>query len=124
VQRYQGESTQGGGQGFGAASIGGGGMGGGIQRPPEFFTYRDTIEALIKSGFAWHDSRIVIEARVCFSVSSTGSVSSLNLCQPSGNRHFDEAAMRAVARANPLPAPPESVASFFESVRIHFSSVE
>jgi hypothetical protein len=54
MQRYLGESTDAGGQGFGAARIGGSGMGGGVVKPPEFFQYRALLIREVKSGWQWY----------------------------------------------------------------------
>ena len=31
------------------------GMGGGLQRPPEFFAYKKLLEGAIKGGWHWND---------------------------------------------------------------------
>jgi len=122
VQRYAGESTDAGGKGFG--SVGGGergGYGGGQLRPPEFFDYRNLLENYVKSGWRWHDSTSTLSARVCFRVREDGAVSQVQLCGSSGNNTFDSSAIRAVQKANPVPAPPESVYHYFREVRMIFS---
>src|SRR5690606_30181508 len=126
TQRYTGESTDAGGTGFGSA--GGGttkrGGGGGELRPPEFFSYRSTIEYAIKSGWRWHDTAAPLEARVCFEITRAGDIRNVQLCGSSGNREYDDSALRAVHKATPLPPPPESVYQFFQQVRLVFSPTD
>jgi len=56
LQRYLGESSDGGGKGFGAAKIGGNAMGGGVVRPPEFFVYEKILRQRIKEAWRWYDT--------------------------------------------------------------------
>jgi len=121
MQKYRGESTSAGGKGFGAAKVGGSGMGGGALRPPEFFRYRDLLEAFVKGGWRWFDPQAKIRASVVFSIAPDGTVSAVRIDQSSGNREFDESVLRAVFKANPVPKPPPSVyEQYFTSVRMIF----
>ncbi len=121
LQRYTGESTDAGGEGFGAAGGTGQGMGGGTQRPPAFFRYRDTLENYIKSGWRWHDQREALVTRICFAISPGGEISSVRICGSSGNSNYDDSAYRAVMKANPVPAPPVEVYRWFKEVRMTFN---
>lgn len=120
MQRYRGESTDAGGKGFGAGSLGGSGMGGGVLRPPEFFQYRDLLKATIKHGWRWYDTSASLTALVYLEMSREGVISNVAIAQSSGNREYDESVVRAVYKASPVPPPPASVYEFFEKVRIEF----
>jgi TonB family protein len=120
VQRYKGASTSAGGIGFGSTGTGGAGMGGGVVRPPEFFTYKDLIEEKIKSGWRWFDTRAALSAQVEFSISPQGKLSAIVIASSSKLLEFDESALRAVAKADPLPPPPTTVYRFFARVRMTF----
>ncbi len=124
VQRYAGESSQAGGQGFGAGKLGGSGMGGGVQRPPAFFHYLKTLETYIKSGWRWHDDRAALESRVCFAISEQGELSQIELCGASGNHEYDDSVLRALYKANPVPPPPAEVYEYFKQVRMTFAAQE
>ncbi len=120
VQRYTGESTAAGGTGFGAGRLGGEGMGGGVQRPPEFFTYKTILEDFIKSGWRWYDPAAKLQAQVGFDLGPDGKITNIMLSAGSGVAEFDDSVLRAVQKADPVPAPPESVYEFFKKVRITF----
>ncbi|MDZ4786776.1 MAG: cell envelope integrity protein TolA [bacterium] len=120
VQRYTGESTSAGGKGFGAGRLGGEKLGGGVQRPPEFFTYKQILEDYIKTGWRWFDPRAQLSAQVDFELLPDGKVQNISLSSSSGVTEFDESVVRAVNKANPVPPPPESVYEFFRQVRITF----
>lgn len=120
MQRYLGESTEAGGQGFGAAKLGGSGMGGGVVRPPEFFRYRDLLKQHVTSGWRWFDPNSRLKAMVVFDLSERGEISNISLYQSSGNPEFDNSALRAVAHANPAPPPPANVYEFFKKTRVTF----
>lgn len=124
VQRYLGESTDAGGKGFGAAKVGGSGMGGGIQRPPEYFTYRKLLEDRIKSGWRWYDSNATLITQIEFYVKPDGTIDNVSVLQGSGNREFDDSVMRALQKANPVPPPPATINSFLNPVRMAFDPRE
>lgn len=124
LQRYRGESSDAGGKGFGAAALGGKGMGGGVVLPAEALAYRDLLRNVIKEGWRWYDTRAALVAWVTFDISKDGTISSVVLSTSSGNREFDESVLRAVWKASPLPSPPEKVYSFFKQVRFAFDPRE
>lgn len=124
MQRYLGESTEAGGQGFGAGRIGGSGMGGGVLRPPEFFTYRQVLRDSIRRGWKWYDSRAALVTQVTFDIAVDGTISNVAVSGSSGNDEFDQSVLRAVYKASPLPPPPTSVYSDFRSVRLSFDPRE
>lgn len=120
MQRYLGESVDAGGKGFGAAALGGTGMGGGVVRPPEFFVYRDALMAHVKSTWKWHDVSAPLIAQVELDIETDGRITRAVLVSSSGNREYDESVMRALNGASPVPPPPEIVYHFFKRVRITF----
>lgn len=121
VKKYTGESTDAGGKGYGSSGQGGNGFGGGESRPPEFFQYQELLEQYVKSGWAWHDPTAALKASVCFELSPEGGLISVRLCNPSGNRKYDESVVRAVQKADPVPPPPATVYKYFKEVRMTFS---
>lgn len=124
MQRYKGESTDAGGQGFGAGRVGGQGMGGGELRPPEFFTYRDLIKHTVKKNWSWFDTTTSLRASITFSISPSGELGDVSIVKSSGNALFDNSVIRAVLKSSPLPAPPENVYQWFKVVRTEFDPQE
>ena len=124
LQRYLGESTEAGGKGFGAAKLGGNGMGGGVLRPPEFFTYRQILRNRVKSGWNWFDTSAALMAIVRFRIAEDGTISNVRIVQSSGNREYDDSVLRGVYKASPVPAPPASVYEFFRDVSMNFDPRE
>lgn len=124
MQRYKGESSKAGGKGFGAAKLGGSGMGGGIVRPPEFFTYLRLLESHIKEGWRWYDNTTPLIAQVVFKISEEGEVSDIRIVSPSGMAGFDESVIRAVKKSSPVPPPPSIVYEYFKEVRMTFDPRE
>lgn len=110
MQRYLGESSAAGGSGFGAAALGGKGMGGGTLISPEHMAYLNKIKEYVQSGFFWNDPSSRLQCDITFSVGMDGKISDPVISASSGNRTYDDAALRAVLKANPLPAP---LASFY-----------
>ncbi len=87
---------------FGASGVG-------LDNPD--FTYGYYIDQLVSMiGSAWVRPRVdgQIESRVFFRIARDGSVSGLKLIESSGSRAFDDAALRAVSVAAPLPPLPAS----------------
>ncbi|WDT74117.1 MAG: TonB family protein [Candidatus Manganitrophus sp.] len=64
------------------------------------------------------DERIV-GAVVQFNVTRRGSIESVEIEKSSGNSQFDQAALRAVYNANPLPPLPEGLSE--DPLKVHFS---
>lgn len=123
MQRYTGESTDAGGKGFGAAKVGGKGMGGGEVRPPEFFAYERLLRAKVKEAWRWPGTNRAIITVVTFEIRSDGEVRNLSIYKSSGDDSFDESVYRAIQKASPLPPPPQSVyEKYFKSVRITFDA--
>lgn len=119
---YSGESADAGGTGFGAARLGGEGMGGGTLQSLEFVAYRNELERHIKSGWHWFSRSVELEAQVLITILPSGAIQDANIVSGSGNRNFDDSVLRAVYKASPVPAAPERVYEHFRSVRITFNS--
>lgn len=125
LQRYLGESSDGGGKGFGAAKIGGNAMGGGVVRPPEFFIYEKIVRQRIKEAWRWYDTNSTLITVIAFEIEPDGVIKNVRLVKTSGDSNYDESVMRAAMKASPLPAPPRSVyEQYFKSVRITFDPRE
>ena len=125
MQRYLGESSYAGGKGFGAARVGGSGMGGGVVRPPEFFTYEKIVRSRIKEAWRWYDSNSSLITVIAFEIESDGVIKNVRLVKSSGDTSYDDSVVRAAVKASPLPPPPPSVyEQYFKSVRITFDPRE
>jgi colicin import membrane protein len=125
LQRYLGESSDGGGKGFGAAKIGGNAMGGGVVRPPEFFVYEKIVRQRIKEAWRWYDTNSTLITVIAFEIEPDGVIKNVRLVKTSGDSNYDESVMRAAMKASPLPAPPRTVyEQYFKSVRITFDPRE
>jgi colicin import membrane protein len=120
MQRYLGPSSEGGGTGYGAATLGGDGTGGGIQRPPEFFTYRTMLKNRVKSGWRWFDATSSYVATIEIQIEPSGRIASERIIKSSGNAEFDQSLLRAVRAADPLPAPPSTVYQYFRITQMVF----
>ena len=99
-------------------------MGGGIQRPPEFFRYRALLIQYIKSGWKWPEKNAPLMAQVELDIAPDGRITRVDLASTSGDSRFDSSALRAVEKASPLPPPPAEVYEFFKQVTITFDPRE
>ncbi len=125
LQRYLGESSDGGGKGFGAARVGGSGMGGGVVRPPEFFVYEKIVRSRIKEAWRWNNTAVTLITVIAFEIEPDGVIKNVRLVKTSGDSGYDESVIRAAMKASPLPPPPKSVyEQYFKSVRITFDPRE
>jgi colicin import membrane protein len=102
---------EGGGDGQGGGSLGGGS--GGVARR-DIERYYGLLAARVKSNWSIPSSLAGIKSlktEVIFDVSRLGKIRGLRIEKSSGNRIYDDAVLRAVARsANPyLPPPPNTV---------------
>lgn len=122
ASQYHGESANAGGEGFGAAAVGGHGMGGGKLESIEFIAFRNQLEKHIKSGWHWLPTRDHLSSQVEFSLLPDGTIQDPNVVASSGNSAFDESALRAVMKASPCPVPPASVYDRFKLIRITFDT--
>ncbi|NMC64162.1 MAG: TonB family protein [SAR324 cluster bacterium] len=122
MQRYLGESSNAGGEGFGAAALGpGNGMGGGVVRPPEFFQYFNLLKNHVYQNWRWPGNALRL-AVIRFNIAEDGRISEVRIEKSSGDSYYDDLAYRAVLKANPVPPPPRSVYEFFRDTRFHFDS--
>ncbi len=122
LQRYLGESSNAGGEGFGAAALGpGNGMGGGIVRPPEFFIYFNVLKNHVYRNWRWPGNAPRV-ASITFHLEPDGTISDVRVERSSGDSYYDDLAYRAILKANPVPPPPKSVYEFFKETRFHFDS--
>jgi colicin import membrane protein len=112
------------GDGPGAATLGHGGSGGGIQASAEFIAYRNVITNQVKNSWTWVGRRSDLKVEVNLSIKENGEIASVKLVGTSGDRSFDESVLRAIRRANPLPPPPEAFRGDFSDVNVRFSSKE
>ena len=122
--RYRGESANAGGEGFGAARLGGQGMGGGTLASLEFIAYRNRLEQLFKQQWKWLPGASRFVSQVEVSILPDGTVQRAVVVGNSGNSTFDDSAVRAVLRASPVPPPPQELYEKFRVVRITFDSEE
>lgn len=120
---YQGESANAGGEGFGAASLGGQGTGGGTLASAEFIAYMNALENHIKSGWRWGlSSRRSLIAKVSMQISRNGDILRAKIVKASGNSQFDDSVIRAVRKSSPVPRAPARLYSKFREVSITFDS--
>lgn len=122
--KYAGESANAGGEGFGAASLGGHGMGGGTLADAEYIRYAQAIKEHVKSGWHWLPGSSHFRARVRVRILPSGMIQDVRIEQSSGNSNFDDSVVRAVTKASPVPPPPEKYYSDFKDVRFWFDSHE
>ena len=120
---YQGESASAGGEGYGAARLGGQGMGGGTLASAEFIAYMNALESHIKAGWRWSYSRkLRLKTVVLMRISPTGAINNASISRPSGNSQFDDSVIRAVRKSSPVPRAPSHLYDQFREVRITFDS--
>ncbi len=122
LQRASESSTKSPGPGKGGAGSGSGNMMK-IDAPEFAFSYylvavQNQIERQWQAPFSGQGQRV---ATVHFKISRSGEIEEVQLEQSSGNVVFDQAAMRAVYYANPLPPLPAG--SGLQSLGVHFDFV-
>lgn len=99
---------------------GGGGYG------AEFIAYTQYIKQKVKEAWILAERKPGLRAVVRFSVASSGEVMEVELADSSGDRAFDQSALRAVSKASPFSSPPEAYREEFatQKVEITFSGEE
>ena len=97
--QYEGESADAGGKGFGAAALGGKGMGGGTLTSLEKLGYSNTLQRHVKQGWHWLGSTEKLTARVQVQILQNGQIQDVHIIQSSGNGNFDDSVVRAVFKA-------------------------
>ena len=101
-----------------------GGGGGGQVVGFEFLAYQQRVVSTVKGVWTNAVPRAGLSAKVRFQIAPNGEVSGIRLELASGDGVFDGSVMRAVQRANPLPAPPSRYANEFREFVIEFHSEE
>ncbi len=122
--KYAGESADAGGKGFGAAALGGKGMGGGELASAEKIAYYNALKNHVKQGWRWLNSTNRLVAKVEVYILQDGRVQSVNITQSSGNSNFDDSVVRAVLKASPVPPAPSNLYQEFSDVVFTFDSTE
>ncbi|MBM4254710.1 MAG: TonB family protein [Deltaproteobacteria bacterium] len=87
---------------------------------PEFLAYTESIKQKVKDGWIVPDRKPGLRAVVQFAVGADGTVADVELIQPSGDRGFDQSALRAVRNAK-LPSPPEMYREDFITQKVHMT---
>lgn len=108
------------GEGVGAAAPGTGGSGGGIVKAFEFLVYRNQMLRLIRDRWTWVGKRADLEVTVRFGIREKGEITGLRIVRASGDPSYDDSVLRAVAKASPLPPPPENYRKEFMDVELTF----
>lgn len=113
-----------GGSGTGGSGTGGGGTGSGPLNASlfKFPFYLKNIENKISGQWSPPPALLqeqIVGAIVQFNVTRRGSIESVEIEKSSGNSQFDQAALRAIYNANPLPPLPDGLAE--DPLKVHFS---
>jgi TolA protein len=87
---------------------------------PEFIAYTESIKQKVKDGWIMPDRKPGLTAVVQFGVEAGGEVVDVELVQPSGDRAFDQSALRAVRNAK-LPPPPEMYREDFVTQKVNMT---
>jgi TonB family protein len=107
----------------GSVAVGGGGGGGLLNASLfKFPFYLKNIENKISGQWSPPPSLLqqeMVDAIVQFNVTRRGVIESIEIEKSSGNSQFDQAALRAIYNANPLPPLPEGLTE--DSLKVHFS---
>ncbi len=121
---YKGESANAGGEGFGAAALGGKGMGGGTLASVEFIAYKNELERRVKAAWRWLPSPQLLKAQALVKILPDGAIQDVRIVVSSGNSNFDESVTRAIYKASPLPPAPPTLYEKFREVSFSFDSRE
>jgi TonB family protein len=132
ADKWRAKGATGGGGGVGGRDAGSGPIGAGGYGPGgggqvvgiEFLAYQQRVVTVVKDAWVNAVARAGLVAKVRFRIAPTGVVSDVRLEQASGDATFDGSVLRAVQRANPLPAPPARHAAEFGDFVIEFHSEE
>jgi colicin import membrane protein len=89
----------------------------------EFLTYTEQIKQRVREGWIVPERRPGLTTVIRFGVEANGEIFAVELMKSSGDTAFDQSALRAVKRANPLPSPPPGYQQEFatEKVEVTFS---
>ncbi len=95
------------------------GQGGGdALRGLPFILYTQEVKQRVKQSWIVAEPKPGLTAVVRFGILANGEVVGVELAERSGDIVFDESAIRAVRKANPLPPPPEAYRSEFTRQKI------
>lgn len=89
--------------------------------------YYETLWSRIKSEWALPPGILAsqeLETVIDVTVSRSGSVTSLSIEKSSGNRYFDQSALRAIRKASPFPPIPENIRGSSIDLGIRFHTAE
>jgi TonB family protein len=96
--------------------------------PPELqsdvLAYAKVVQAKVKSQWVFYENNKGRKARVAFAVNPDGTLSKAAIIKSSGNSDFDASAIRAVHKAQGLPAPPAQIAHFLSVMHLVFDDAE
>lgn len=83
---------------------------GSLMGNPQFSRYKKQIDDHIYPNFYWLNKSDTYKTSISFYIDQQGAILSPKIKQSSGNVAFDNAALRAVKKSNPLPQPPQEIA--------------
>ena len=95
-----------------------GGGGGDTLRGLPFILYTQEVKQRVKQSWIVAEHKSGLTAVVRFGILADGEVVGVELAERSGDSVFDESAMRAVRKADPLPPPPEAYRNEFTRQKI------
>ena len=95
-----------------------GGGGGDTLRGLPFILYTQEVQQRVKQSWIVAEHKSGLTAVVRFGILANGEVVGVELAERSGDIVFDESAIRAVRKANPLPPPPETYRNEFTRQKI------
>lgn len=121
-KQYEGESVNAGGEGFGAARLGGQAGGGGTLAPYAKVAYQNQLQEHVKAGWRWMVRTERLRTLVRVKIERNGEVADVRVEQSSGNSNFDDSVVRAIRKASPVPVPPSEFYNDFSDVRFWFDS--
>ena len=100
-----------------STSVSGGGGDDTLQGLP-FILYTQEVKQRVKQSWIVAEHKSGLTAVVRFGILANGEVVEVELAERSGDSVFDESAIRAVRKANPLPPPPEAYRNEFTRQKI------
>ncbi|MBW6485617.1 MAG: cell envelope integrity protein TolA [Syntrophobacterales bacterium] len=113
--------------GSGVAASSGGAAGGDAGGDARVNAYYRVIWLRIKGQWALPVGMIpktALESVISITILRTGAVTEVRFEKPSGNRYFDESAMKAIQKASPLPPLPDWLTGNNLNIGIRFHSSE
>jgi TolA protein len=108
----------------GPIGTGGGTGGGGTVVGLAFLAYRQQVVERIKEHWSTAVRRPGLLSRVQFQIAPNGAVANVRLAHSSGDRVYDETAVRAVRSVERLPPPPPEYVDAFREFMIEFHADE